>query len=63
MYKRQDSFLVAITENRSVEDIEWLAHMLEHGQAGWGEHIHDHDEEGNPVNGNGHLETSGEAVR
>ncbi len=41
----EDCFLVAITENRSVEDIDWLAHMLEHGQAGWGEFIH--DQEGN----------------
>lgn len=45
----EDAFLVAITESRSVEDVEWLAHMLEHGQAGWDEHIHDHDEAGNPV--------------
>ncbi len=45
----EDCFLVAITENRSAEEIGWLAHMLEHGQAGWGEHIHDHDHEGNPV--------------
>lgn len=45
----EDSFLVAITENRTVEDIAWLAHMLEHGQAGWDEHIHDHDEQGNPL--------------
>jgi len=45
----EDAFLVAITETRSVEDVEWLAHMLEHGQAGWDEHIHDHDEAGNPV--------------
>ena len=45
----EDSFLVAITENRSVEDIEWLAHMLEHGQAGWDEYIHDHDADGNVV--------------
>jgi len=47
----EDSFLVAITENRSVDEIGWLAHMLEHGQAGWGEHIHEHDEAGNPVAG------------
>ena len=47
----EDSFLVAITENRSVDEIGWLAHMLEHGQAGWGEHIHEHDQEGNPVAG------------
>ncbi|MCB0860279.1 MAG: aminomethyl-transferring glycine dehydrogenase subunit GcvPA [Solirubrobacterales bacterium] len=47
----EDSFLVAVTENRSVDEIGWLAHMLEHGQAGWGEHIHDHDHEGNPVAG------------
>jgi len=47
----EDSFLVAITENRSVDEIGWLAHMLEHAQAGWGEHIHDHDHEGNPVAG------------
>jgi glycine dehydrogenase subunit 1 len=45
----EDCFLVAITENRSVDEIGWLAHMLEHGQAGWGEHIHEHDHEGNPV--------------
>lgn len=45
----EDCFLVAITENRSVDEIGWLAHMLEHAQAGWGAHIHDHDEEGNPV--------------
>jgi len=45
----EDSFLVAITENRSVDEIGWLAHMLEHAQAGWGEHIHEHDHEGNPV--------------
>jgi len=47
----EDAFLVAITENRSVDEIGWLAHMLEHAQAGWGEHIHDHDEDGNPVAG------------
>ncbi|MCB0857065.1 MAG: aminomethyl-transferring glycine dehydrogenase subunit GcvPA [Solirubrobacterales bacterium] len=47
----EDCFLVAITENRSVDEIGWLAHMLEHAQAGWGEHIHDHDHEGNPVAG------------
>jgi glycine dehydrogenase subunit 1 len=47
----EDSFLVAITENRSIDEIGWLAHMLEHGQAGWGEHIHEHDEAGNPVAG------------
>jgi len=47
----EDAFLVAITENRSAEDIAWLAHMLEHGQAGWDVHIHDHDEAGNPVAG------------
>jgi glycine dehydrogenase subunit 1 len=47
----EDSFLVAITENRSVDEVGWLAHMLEHGQAGWGAHIHDHDEAGNPVAG------------
>ncbi|MCB0861799.1 MAG: aminomethyl-transferring glycine dehydrogenase subunit GcvPA [Solirubrobacterales bacterium] len=47
----EDSFLVAITENRSVDEIGWLAHMLEHGQAGWSEHIHEHDDEGNPVAG------------
>jgi len=45
----EDCFLVAITENRSVEDIAWLAHMLEHGQAGWDVHIHDHDLAGNPA--------------
>ncbi|HMT05055.1 MAG TPA: aminomethyl-transferring glycine dehydrogenase subunit GcvPA [Solirubrobacterales bacterium] len=45
----EDCFLVAITENRSVDEIGWLAHMLEHAQAGWGEHIHDHDEAGEPV--------------
>ena len=45
----EDAFLVAITENRPVDEIGWLAHMLEHGQAGWGEHIHDHDDQGNPV--------------
>ena len=45
----EDCFLVAITEHRSAEEIGWLAHMLEHGQAGWGEHIHDHDHEGTPV--------------
>ena len=44
----EDAFLVAITENRPVDEIGWLAHMLEHGQAGWGE-IHDHDDQGNPV--------------
>ncbi len=44
----EDCFLVAVTENRSVEEIGWLAHMLEHAQAGWDEHIHDHDHEGNP---------------
>jgi glycine dehydrogenase subunit 1 len=49
----EDAFLVAITENRSVDDIEELAHMLEHGQAGWGEFIHDHDENDNAVTGNG----------
>ena len=47
----EDCFLVAITENRSVDEIGWLAHMLEHAQAGWGEHIHEHDDEGNPVAG------------
>lgn len=47
----EDCFLVAITENRSVDEIGWLAHMLEHAQAGWGEHIHDHDHEGRPVAG------------
>lgn len=47
----EDSFLVAITENRSVEEIGWLGHMLEHAQAGWSEHLHDHDETGNPVAG------------
>jgi len=45
----EDCFLVAITENRSLDEIGWLAHMLEHAQAGWGEHIHDHDESGEPV--------------
>lgn len=45
----EDCFLVAITENRSVDEIGWLAHMLEHAQAGWGEHIHDHDESGEPI--------------
>ena len=47
----EDCFLVAITENRSVDEIGWLAHMLEHAQAGWGEHIHEHDDEGKPVAG------------
>ena len=45
----EDCFLVAITENRSVDEIGWLAHMLEHAQAGRGEHIHDHDEAGEPI--------------
>ena len=44
---------MAITENRSKEDIDELAHVLEHGQAGWGEFIHDHDENGQPVGENG----------
>ena len=47
----EDSFLIAITENRSVDEVGWLAHMLEHGQAGWDAHIHEHDEAGNPVAG------------
>lgn len=47
----EDSFLVAITENRSVDEIGWLAHMLEHGHAGWDQHIHEHDEAGNSVAG------------
>ena len=49
----EDSFLVAITENRSAEEIGWLAHMLEHGQAGWDQHIHDHDDQGNPAGEDG----------
>lgn len=61
----EDSFLVAITENRSVEDIEELAHMLEHGQAGWGTFIHDHDDDGNVIGEHGLLsaEQTEEAVR
>jgi len=59
----EDSFLVAITENRSVEDIEWLVHMLEHGQAGWGEHIHDHDENGDVISEHDYAGANGEAVR
>jgi len=51
----EDSFLVAMTENRSVDDVHWLAHMLSHGQAGWDEHIHEHDDEGNPVETNGNV--------
>ncbi len=49
----EDSFLVAITENRSKEDIDELAHVLQHGQAGWGEFIHEHDEDGQPAGENG----------
>lgn len=56
----EDAFLVAITENRSVDEIGWLAHMLEHAQAGWGEHIHDHDEAGNPVAGEAGNPATGE---
>ena len=37
--------------HRSLDEIGWLAHMLEHAQAGWGEHIHEHDHGGNPVAG------------
>ncbi|MGK2955159.1 MAG: aminomethyl-transferring glycine dehydrogenase subunit GcvPA [Solirubrobacterales bacterium] len=60
----EDSFLIAITENRSVDDILELAHNLEHGQAGWDQWIHDHDEEGNAARASGLIgATQGEAVR